>query len=267
MTNNPNNYNTVFITGASAGIGEAIALKFADAGFNLILTARRLDKLEQLKSKILENQSKMNTLNKISQVHIFQLDVRNNDDVESLFQNNKDLFQGIDILVNNAGLAAGLEKIQDGLLDNWERMIDTNLKGLLYVSRQVLPILIKKQNGLVINISSIAGREVYPSGNVYCATKSAVRTISQSMNIDLNGTGVKVCNIDPGMVETEFSLVRFDWDTEKAKKVYNGFTPLTGEDIANTSLWVANQPKHVNIQDILITSTAQASATITHRKL
>lgn len=259
MTNNPNNYNTVLITGASAGIGEAIALKFADAGFNLILTARRLEKLQELKSVI---NSKFNV-----KIDIFQLDVRNNSEVESLIQNNKELFQTVDILVNNAGLAAGLEKIQDGLLDNWERMIDTNLKGLLYVSRQILPILIQKQSGLVINIASIAGREVYPAGNVYCATKSAVRTLSQSMTIDLNGTGVKVCNIDPGMVETEFSLVRFDWDSEKAKKVYNGFTPLTGEDIANTALWVANQPKHINIQDILITSTAQASATITHRKL
>lgn len=259
MTNNPNNYKTILITGASAGIGEAFAYKFAEAGFNLILLARRKDKLESLKKALLEK-FKVN-------IDVFESDVRSYKKLETLVNENIEIFEKTDILVNNAGLAAGLEKIQDGKLDNWERMLDTNVKGLLFISRLILPIMIKKANGLVINISSIAGREVYPSGNVYCASKAAVRTLSKSMTIDLNGTGVKVCNIDPGMVETEFSLVRFDWDTEKAKKVYNGFTPLTGEDIANTGLWVANLPKHVNIQDILITPTDQATATITNRKL
>lgn len=253
------NYNTVLITGASAGIGEAFAIKFAEAGYDLILLARRIEKLETLKEKI-QNQFKVD-------VKIFDVDVRNNKKLTNIIEQNKDTFEKVDILVNNAGLALGLEKIQNGVLDNWETMIDTNIKGLLYISRLILPILVNKEKGLVINIASIAGREMYPSGNVYSATKSAVRTLSKSMNIDLNGTGVKVCNIDPGMVETEFSLVRFNWDKEKAQKVYNGFMPLFGEDIAKIGLWVASMPQHINIQDLLVTPTDQATATITNRKL
>lgn len=252
-------YNTVLITGASAGIGEAFAIKFAEAGYDLILLARRIEKLESLKEKI-QNTFKVN-------VNIFDVDVRNNKHLTNIVEQNQDIFAKVDILVNNAGLALGLEKIQNGVLDNWETMIDTNIKGLLYISRLILPIMVNKQKGLVINIASIAGREMYPSGNVYSATKSAVRALSKSMNIDLNGTGVKVCNIDPGMVETEFSLVRFNWDKEKAQKVYNGFTPLFGEDIANIGLWIASMPQHINIQDLLVTPTDQATATITNRKL
>jgi len=252
-------YNTVLITGASAGIGEAFAIKFAEAGYDLILLARRIEKLESLKEKI-QNTFKVN-------VNIFDVDVRNNKHLTNIVEQNQDIFAKVDILVNNAGLALGLEKIQNGVLDNWETMIDTNIKGLLYISRLILPIMVNKQKGLIINIASIAGREMYPSGNVYSATKSAVRALSKSMNIDLNGTGVKVCNIDPGMVETEFSLVRFNWDKEKAQKVYNGFTPLFGEDIANIGLWIASMPQHINIQDLLVTPTDQATATITNRKL
>lgn len=252
-------YNTVLITGASAGIGEAFAIKFAEAGYDLILLARRIEKLESLKEKI-QNTFKVN-------VNIFDVDVRNNKHLTNIVEQNQDIFAKVDILVNNAGLALGLEKIQNGVLDNWETMIDTNIKGLLYISRLILPIMVNKQKGLVINIASIAGREMYPSGNVYSATKSAVRALSKSMNIDLNGTGVKVCNIDPGMVETEFSLVRFNWDKEKAQKVYNGFTPLFGEDIANIGLWIASMPQHINIQDLLVTPTDQATTTITNRKL
>jgi NADP-dependent 3-hydroxy acid dehydrogenase YdfG len=252
-------YNTVLITGASAGIGEAFAIKFAEAGYDLILLARRIEKLESLKEKI-QNTFKVN-------VNIFDVDVRNNKHLTNIVEQNQDIFAKVDILVNNAGLALGLEKIQNGVLDNWETMIDTNIKGLLYISRLILPIMVNKQKGLLINIASIAGREMYPSGNVYSATKSAVRALSKSMNIDLNGTGVKVCNIDPGMVETEFSLVRFNWDKEKAQKVYNGFTPLFGEDIANIGLWIASMPQHINIQDLLVTPTDQATATITNRKL
>lgn len=247
------------ITGASAGIGEAFAIKFAEAGYDLILLARRIEKLESLKEKI-QNTFKVN-------VNIFDVDVRNNKHLTNIVEQNQDIFAKVDILVNNAGLALGLEKIQNGVLDNWETMIDTNIKGLLYISRLILPIMVNKQKGLVINIASIAGREMYPSGNVYSATKSAVRALSKSMNIDLNGTGVKVCNIDPGMVETEFSLVRFNWDKEKAQKVYNGFTPLFGEDIANIGLWIASMPQHINIQDLLVTPTDQATTTITNRKL
>lgn len=253
------NYNTVLITGASAGIGEAFAIKFAEVGYDLILLARRIDKLQNLKEEI----QKLYNVDVI----IFEADVRNNKQLTKIIEQNQKIFDKVDILVNNAGLALGLEKIQDGILDNWETMIDTNIKGLLYISRLILPILVNKQKGLVINIASIAGREMYPAGNVYSATKSAVRTLSKSMNIDLNGTGVKVCNIDPGMVETEFSLVRFYWDNEKAKKVYNGFTPLFGEDIANIGLWVASMSQHINIQDLLVTPTDQATATITNRKL
>lgn len=258
MVINPNNYKTILITGASAGIGEAVAYKFASEGYDLILLARRKDKLSELQ-ECLHQEFGVN-------VNTFGVDVRDNQALEELFRTHRPIFEKTDVLINNAGLAAGMSKIQDGDLLNWERMIDTNIKGLLYISRQVLPILVKKASGLVVNVASIAGREVYPNGNVYCATKSAVKTLSQSMAIDLNGTGVKVSNIDPGMVETEFSLVRFDWNKEKAEQVYRGFTPLSGKDVAESIFWVASQPKHVNIQDMLIMPSAQASTTITSRK-
>ena len=172
----------------------------------------------------------------------------------------------IDILINNAGKAIGMDTIQEGKLDDWEEMIDTNIKGLLYATRLISPIMVERKSGFIINISSIAGRHAYPKGNVYCATKAAARTLSESMVIDLNSTGVRVCNIDPGMVETEFSLVRFKGDEERAANVYKSFTPLTADDIADIALFAATRPSHVMIQDIMVTPTAQASAYIVDKK-
>lgn len=218
------------ITGASAGIGAAIAEKFAEAGSDLILTARRKNILDDLS----------NTLKEKYNVDIltFENDVRDYKSVENLVNSLTGKWQSVDILVNNAGKARGLDTVQEGNLEDWEEMIDTNIKGLLYFSRLILPKMIEKNSGLVLNIASIAGRAAYPKGNVYCATKSAVRTLSESMVIDLNGTGVKVCNIDPGMVETEFSLVRFHGDSERAGNVYKQFKPLDAMDIADIALFV-----------------------------
>ncbi len=192
--------------------------------------------------------------------------MRNYDAVEQTINNLPEEWKNIDILINNAGLARGIEKIQDGVLDNWNEMIDTNIKGLLYVSRVVLPLMVKRNSGFVINIGSIAGHELYPGGNVYCGTKHAERAISKGMMIDLNGTNVRVCSIDPGMVETEFSIVRFRGDEERAANVYKGLKPLSGKDIADVALFVASRPAHVDIQSVVITPTCQASATVVDRK-
>lgn len=246
------------ITGASAGIGAAIAEVFAEAGSDLILTARRKELLDESAVKLRESYG--------VRVLTYQNDIRKYDEVQSLINNIPTEWSNIDILVNNAGLARGMSTIQEGTISDWEEMIDTNVKGLLYMSRLVLPGMVARQNGMVINIASIAGRAAYPKGNVYCGTKSAARTISESMVIDLNGTGVRVCNIDPGMVETEFSLVRFHGDTERAESVYKQFKPLTGRDVAETALFVATRPAHVAIQDIMITPTAQANAMIVDKK-
>lgn len=246
------------VTGASAGIGKAIATKFAENGCNLIITARRVNLIDELSKEL--------TAKYGVRVITIENDIRNFENVKIAFDSIPDELKKIDILVNNAGLARGLSTIQDGDINDWEEMIDTNMKGLLYISRLVLPIMVAKSSGMVINISSIAGRAAYPKGNVYCATKSAVRTISEAMAIDLNGTGVRVCNIDPGMVETEFSLVRFHGDSEKAENVYKQFTPLIGEDIADIALFVATRPGHVMIQDIMVTPTDQATAMVVNRK-
>ncbi|MFP4542913.1 MAG: SDR family NAD(P)-dependent oxidoreductase [Candidatus Kapaibacterium sp.] len=244
------------ITGASSGIGRACAEVFADAGSNLILMARREEKLKELKNDLQPHGVKIKT---------FKVDVRNYEEVKSAIKSLNSELRNIDILINNAGLARGLEKIQEGVLNNWEEMIDTNVKGLLYVSREVLPIMAERKHGHVINIGSIAGHEVYPGGNVYCGTKHAVKAISKAMMIDMNGTNVRVTSIDPGLVETEFSKVRFHGDTDKAENVYKGYQPLRGSDIAEIALFAATRPLHVDMQQILVTPTAQATATILNK--
>ncbi len=246
------------ITGASAGIGKAIAEVFAEAGAKLILMARREDSIVKLAEELKENFS--------TDCFVIVEDVRNYDSLKLKLGNLPEEWQDIDILVNNAGLARGLHKIHEGVLADWEEMIDTNIKGLLYVSRLVLPGMAERDSGIVINIGSIAGREAYPNGGVYCGTKHAVAAISKSMVIDLNGTGVRVTNIEPGLVETEFALVRFHGDDSRAASVYKGYTPLKGKDIADVALFVATRPPHVLIQDILVTPTDQATATILNRE-
>lgn len=248
----------VLITGASSGIGLACAETFAEAGAKLIILARRRNKIEEIVDELKE---KFKT-----EVIGFECDVRNYEEVEKTINNLPEEWKNIDVLINNAGLARGIEKIQDGVLDNWNEMIDTNIKGLLYVSRVVLPLMVKRNSGFVINIGSIAGHELYPGGNVYCGTKHAERAISKGMMIDLNGTNVRVSSIDPGMVETEFSIVRFRGDQERAANVYKGLKPLSGKDIADVALFVASRPAHVDIQSVVITPTCQASATVVDRK-
>ena len=246
------------ITGATSGIGEAIALKFAQKDINVIITGRRLDKLNALKSNITSN-TKANIL-------ALKMDVTDRKSVERVINGLPDEWKSIDILVNNAGLAVGLDPIQHGNPDDWEQMIDTNLKGLLYVSKAVLPLMIARQKGHIINIGSIAGKEVYPKGNVYCATKHAVDALTKSMRIDLLGNGIKVTQIAPGLVETEFSLVRFKGDEERASKVYQGDKPLEGKDIAEIAFFITTQPDHVCVNDILMTPLAQANSTIVDKK-
>lgn len=245
---------TILITGASSGIGRACAEVFSSAGARLILLARR----EQILQEVVQSLGNSETYSIIC-------DVRNQADVHSAIASLPVEWKDIDILINNAGLSRGLATLQDGLLSDWEEMIDTNLKGLLYVTQTVLPIMLERKSGMIINIASIAGRQTYPKGNVYCATKSAVRTLSEALQFDLNGTGIRVSNIDPGMVETEFSLVRFHGDKERADSVYKGMTPLTPYDVAETALFCATRPAHVSIQDILLMPTDQASATVVHR--
>lgn len=241
-----------FITGATAGIGEACAKKLAKIGFDLIISGRRKEKLEKLKQELIANYQQ--------KVFSIELDVRNQKEVESKINSLPEEWNKIDLLLNNAGLAVGVTPVQEGIIDDWERMIDTNLKGLLYVTRAIIPLMIERKKGQIINITSIAGKEVYPGGNVYCATKHAVDAITKGMRIDLLPHNIKVCSLAPGMVDTEFSLVRFKGDSEKAEQVYNGFTPLYAEDIAETVEFIATRPAHVNINDILIMATDQASA-------
>jgi serine 3-dehydrogenase len=245
---------TVLITGASAGIGEACAEVFAEAGARLILVARRAEKLDKMATDYKE---KFET-----ECHILPCDVRSFKDVSDSYNSMPDYWKEIDVLINNAGLARGLSKIQDGNIEDWDEMIDTNVKGLLYVSRVIMPTMIERHEGLIINIGSLAGREVYPNGNIYCSTKHAVKALSKAMIIDLNGTGVRVTNLDPGLVKTDFSYVRFRGDKQKAEAVYEGYEPLVGRDIAEVALFAATRPQHVVIQDILVTPTAQASVGI-----
>ena len=246
------------ITGATSGIGEATALLLAQNNYSLILTGRREERLTLLKEKILlETNVEVMTLN---------FDIRNFDETKTAIDNLPEHWKKIDVLINNAGLAVGYNTIQDGVIDDWERMIDTNIKGLLYITRLVSPIMVERSKGHIINISSIAGKETYPFGNVYCATKHAVQSVTKGMRIDMLKHGIKVSSVSPGAVDTEFSLVRFKGDEEKAKAVYNGFTPLFANDIAETILFVLTRPPHVNIDDILVMPTDQAFSRDFNRK-
>ena len=246
------------ITGATSGIGKACAFRFAQNGFNLIITGRRSDRLETLKKELESNYSiKALALN---------FDVRNRESAQQAIDNLQPIWEKIDVLVNNAGLALDLKPIDEGDPDDWDTMIDTNIKGLLYMSQVVSKIMIENGSGHIINIGSIAGREVYPNGNVYCATKHAVDGLTKAMRIDLFKHNIKVTQIAPGAVETEFSEVRFKGDTERAKKVYEGYKPLSGEDVAEAVYYVTTLPPHVNINDILIMPMAQANATVFNRK-
>lgn len=243
----------VLITGATSGIGKSTAEVFAKNGHHLIITGRRQERLSALKTKLESNYN----------INVTSLcfDIRNLTEVEAAIASLSSENKKIDVLVNNAGLAAGLSSIQDGLVSHWERMIDTNIKGLLYMTKNVSRLMIENKKGHIINIGSVAGKEVYANGNVYCATKHAVDALNKGMRIDLLPHHIKVTAINPGMVETEFSVVRFDGDEERAKKVYQGLQPLKPEDIAETIFWVATRPPHVNINDILIMPTVQATAT------
>ena len=244
------------ITGATSGIGKATAKKLAGK-YNLIITGRRKDMLLDVVSEIQDIEN--------TEILALNFDVCKNNEVEDAINSLEENWRNIDVLVNNAGLAVGMETIQEGVLDDWERMIDTNLKGLLYVSRAVSPIMVKRKTGHIINIGSIAGKEVYLKGNVYCASKHAVSAISKGMRIDMLPYGIKVSLVSPGMVETEFSVVRFKGNKDAANKVYEGLTPLFADDIAEAVLFVVTRPAHVNIDDLLIMPTAQATATQTHR--
>lgn len=249
---------TVFITGASAGIGEACARAFAGAGSDLVLVARRLERIRSLAEELKADFG----------VSCFtgELDVRNAEAVSKFVSSIPNEFRAIDILLNNAGLARGFDTIAEGSLIDWDEMIDTNVKGLLYVTRAVLPGMIERNSGHIINIGSIAGRQVYPKGGVYCASKFAVRALNQAMQIDLVDTPVRVSTVDPGLANTEFSKVRFRNDNEKAESVYTGMTPLNAEDIAEGVLFCATRPPHVNVAELLITPSDQASAYHVHRE-
>jgi NADP-dependent 3-hydroxy acid dehydrogenase YdfG len=241
------------ITGATSGIGKSTALEFAKHGYDLIITGRRQERLTELKTELSQKYK----------VKVCDLcfDVRVEEQVNKAINSLPKDFKTIDVLVNNAGLAAGLSSIQQGKLEHWEQMIDTNIKGLLYVTKHVAALMIPHKKGHIINLGSIAGKEVYANGNVYCATKHAVDALNKGMRIDLLPHGIKVSSINPGMVETEFSIVRFDGDEERAKKVYENIMPLKPEDIAETIYWMASRPVHVNINDLIIMPTIQANST------
>lgn len=247
----------VLITGATSGIGKASAIEFAKNGANLILTGRRKERLESIAAQITKH----------SGVKVVTLcfDIRKRTEVENAIASLGPEWQNIDILVNNAGLALGLSPIQDGDVDNWEAMIDTNIKGLLFISRAVMPLMIKRGKGHIINIGSIAGRETYFNGNIYCGTKHAVNSLTKAMRIDLLKHGIKVTQVAPGAVETEFSIVRYKGDVNKAKNVYKGYKPLEPEDVAGVIHYVSTLPQHVNINDVLVMPTAQAASGVFHK--
>lgn len=249
---------TILITGATSGFGEAAAYKFAANGWNMILTGRRKERLNVIEKSI-KDKFAVNVLS-------LCFDVRVLTDVQKAIQSLPENWRRIDVLLNNAGLAAGRGPIQDGLYEDWEQMIDTNVKGLLYMIREVSPLMIKRQTGHIINIASLAGWEAYGGGNVYCGTKHAVRAITRSARIDLLQHNIKVSVVSPGAADTEFSLVRFKGDKEKADAVYEGFKPLQAEDVAESIYFIASQPPHVNIEEIFILPAAQATATIVHKK-
>ena len=249
--------SVVFITGASSGIGRATATAFAHEGARLLLCARRLDKLEDARQSLLEAGA--------PEVKTFELDVRDQSAVNAALSALPENWKAIDILVNNAGLSRGLSKLQEDDPENWEEMIDTNVKGLLYVTRAIVPGMIERGRGHVINMRSTAGHQTYANGAVYCATKAAEKSISEGLRIDLIGNPVRVTSVDPGMVQTDFSAVRFRGDEERAAKVYQNITPLQPEDIAETIVWAASRPAHVNIHTIVLTTIDQANSTVFHR--
>lgn len=247
---------TVFITGATSGIGKATAEVLAVKKYRLVLCGRRIDRLHQLKE----------SLEKHTDVTTLQFDVRNKEEVLLSIKSLPENFQHIDVLINNAGNAHGLNPIQEGSLDDWDAMMDINVKGLLYVTKAILPQMIERNSGFIVNIGSTAGKEVYPNGNVYCASKFAVNAINKGMRLDLNEYNIRVSAIHPGLVETEFSEVRFKGDKEKASKVYKGYKALQAEDIADIIHFVISRPYHVNIEDLVVFPAAQASATKVHKK-
>ncbi|MCC5646254.1 SDR family oxidoreductase [Nostoc sp. CHAB 5824] len=248
----------ILITGASSGIGTACARIFAGAGAKLILAARRLERLQQLADTLRKDFS--------TEIHLLQLDVRDRSAVEEAISTLPSAWSNIDILINNAGLSRGLDKLHEGSFQDWEDMIDTNVKGLLYVSRYVVPGMVSRDRGHVVNLGSIAGHQTYPGGNVYCATKAAVRAISEGLKQDLLGTQVRVTSVDPGMVETEFSEVRFHGDAERANKVYQGVKPLTADDVADVIFFCVTRSPHVNINEVVLMPVDQASATLVNRQ-
>ena len=245
------------ITGATSGIGKATAVKLAEAGYSVIITGRRGERLAELAKELTDKGVRTLPL-------VF--DVRNQAGTRAAIAGLPTEWRSIDVLVNNAGLAVGTSPIQDGVIDDWERMIDTNVKGLLYVTREVVPLMIENGRGHIVNLASVAGKEVYPGGNVYCATKHAVDALSKAMRVDLLKHNIKVTNIAPGMVETEFSIVRYKGDTQAADNVYKGITPLTGDDIADTIVFAVTRPAHVCLNDIQIMPTAQANSRDVNRQ-
>ncbi len=246
---------TAFITGATSGIGKATAILFAKNSVNLVICGRRESKLKELKDELAQ----------YTKVHTLQFDVRYKEEVEKAIESLPEEFKSIDFLINNAGNAHGLNPIQEGSIDDWDAMIDGNVKGLLYVTKAIMPDMIQKKRGFIINIGSIAAKEVYPNGNVYCASKFAVDALNKGMRIDLNKHNIRVCAIHPGFVETEFSEVRFKGDTERANDVYTGYKALQAEDIADIIYFVATRPYHVNIEDLIVYPTAQATPTILNK--
>jgi NADP-dependent 3-hydroxy acid dehydrogenase YdfG len=248
-----NDKQIAYITGATSGFGKAIALNLANNGYDVIVTGRRKERLDALAEEITKTTQ--------AKVWASPYDVRNSEEVEQAIETLPNAWKQIDVLINNAGLAAGLNSIQEGSLEDWNQMIDTNVKGLLYVTRKIAPLMIVRNSGYIINIGSIAGKEVYPNGNVYCATKYAVDALTKAMRIDLLPHGIKVTQIAPGAAETEFSLVRFKGNLQAAENVYKGYQPLTGEDIAGIVEYLLKLPKNVCINDMTVTCLAQATAT------
>jgi len=238
---------TVLLTGASAGFGAACARKFRGSTYRLILAARRYARLEALQKEMPD-----------TEIHILQLDVRDRNAVADALANLPDPYREVDILINNAGLALGLEPAHEADMDNWERMVDTNIKGLIYCTRQILPGMVERQQGHIVNIGSVAGNTPYPGGNVYGATKAFVKQFSNNLRSDLHGTPIRVSNIEPGLAETEFSIIRFNNDTERAAEVYRGTQPLTADDIAEIIFWVTGLPPHININRLEVMPVCQA---------
>ena len=252
------NVKIIFISGASSGIGEACAKRCAEAGAKLLLCARRIDVLNRLAVSLKGEYG--------VDLYAFPLDVRVRNDVAEALNSLPPQWKNVDVLINNAGLAAGLDLIQESNIQDWEDMIDTNIKGLLYVTRAILPQMVDRNAGHIINIGSIAGHQIYPKGAVYCATKQAVNALSNGLRLDLFGTEIRVSTVDPGAVETNFSAVRFKGDMNRAAAVYEGMEPLTPEDVADAVLYCATRPSHVNISEIIMMPTAQAAAAMTYRK-